>query len=474
MRQPYASLSSILLLGTACAGDDPAPGETTENTLTPCLEDAAVPVPTLTVGTEVQTVLIARWTTPTAERSRVTYTNGEGRERASLWEDAATTEHEHILWGLVPGSTVTARVEVESGPDTACGGAVDAQVGALPGGAPLASIDILEAEVDERGITAALVRTDDNRWIALYDEAGRTVWAWSIPPGLSIGTDTFRVRLAGDGRSLEYMTQAASADDIGSIVRVGFDGLAEPVVTVPGMHTDFVPLPSGGWGTLGWEVRTFTDDTGATRKLLGDSLLSVTAEGAVTELWNAFDQHAPDLNGQWGQGWYQPDPEVEDWSHVNSITWDDTAGDFLITATFNDGVYRISGLSGTEVWSIGRSDAMVTIPASSPSLLRAPHSVRVTDQGLLVFNRGDGSVPPDSCSNATEFTTGEQAAEVFHYSPESCPRVYYLGESRRHENGNTLSVFSSSGFIEEVDPSGTVLMRLSLTGGAAYGYIDEL
>ncbi len=56
-------------------------------------------------------------------------------------------------------------------------------------------------------------------------------------------------------------------------------------------------------------------------RYLADRIVEVSPTGALREVWNVWDHYTPDPSEDWSGGFYVPDPEVLDWSHVNAISY---------------------------------------------------------------------------------------------------------------------------------------------------------
>ena len=421
-------------------------------------------------NTAIGTVARVTWTTPEAVRSRAVYDNGNGVRRATPWDEPATA-HEHLAWGILQGAAYELSVEVEAPDGITCSDTVTGQAGALANDTPDVYADTPQVDLVDGGFTVLAAVDGISRWLIVTDESGEVVWSWHIDPSRLGVSQVEHAFLTADGRGIEFAGQAQGEGEPGVIATVGLDGELVSTVVVNGIHTSFVPLPDGGWGALGWEVREF-DDGGVPVKLLGDTILEVAADGTSRRVWGSFDEHTPDLSVEWLAGWYLPDPEVGDWSHVNWISYDPAGEDFLVTATFNDGVFRIDRATGAEVWSAGTSDAQVIVPRQEPPLLGRPRSVVATADGLLVFNRNKGSdASLQTCSQAVDLAiVGDDVSAERTYGSESCQLVSFMGDALRLPNDNTLTVFSSVGVVDQSAPDGSLVQRLTVDTETVFGF----
>lgn len=456
-------------VGLALAGCVPGPSPDSSDTQAEACPAAGIDAPVVET-TDIGTVARVTWSTPEAVSARVVYDNGDGVRRATSW-DEPTTEHEHLAWGVRPGAAYQVVAELQGSDGVTCSDVVDAEAGELTTGTPEVYVDAPNAELGASGFTVFPVVEDMDRWLVVTDEAGVAVWSWRIDPSRLGVSEVEQAFLAADGRGIAFLGQARGEAEPGLLATVGFEGEVVDKLSVNGVHTSFVPLPGGGWGALGWEVRSF-DDGGEAIKLLGDTIVEVAPDGTSRTAWSVFDAHTPDLSLDWMSGWYLADPEVGDWSHVNWISYDAAEDDFLVSATYNNGVFRVDRATGAEVWSAGTVDAQVIVPRVEPPLLGRPHSVVATEDGLLVFNRNKGSEASlSTCSQAVSLAVEEDAvSSTWGYGSEECQLVSFMGNAERLSNGNTLAVFSATGVIDEVTPDGTLVQRLTLDSGAVFGF----
>jgi len=253
-------------------------------------------------------------------------------------------------------------------------------------------------------------------------------------------------------------------------VGLGLDGSEGAAVPVPGIHTDFAYHPAGHAVALAYEVRDFDDGSG-TRRILGTQLVQVEADGSHQVLWSVFDHHTPDLREEWLKGWYTADPEVEDWSHVNGIGYDPAADLWLLTSTYNDGLFAVDAATGEERWSVGVVDADILFPAGGDQPLSAPHGVEPEDGHLLVYNRATTSNPACAYITALEVESGAGTlTELDRYTPPECLMVPFLGNVLPTVVGDRALIHSSAGLLELVSSAGERRGEWFTPIGEAFGF----
>ncbi|MES2639718.1 MAG: aryl-sulfate sulfotransferase [Myxococcota bacterium] len=451
----------MLLVLLACHA--PAPSIPDRATGTAAAETYAPgsPVEALEVALgEVPTVLHVRWRTSMPSVSTVTGTLGD--EQIVVTETTASTEHDVVLAGFPARAAVTVAVDVldEEGVDAE----TTVTTGALPAWVPDLTFTADVPEAAAGGFTVAALIDLTGGAPLIVDGAGRPVWAQDR---VTQGAIT-RARLSLDGAAVLYNGLPYSVDRPGTLTRVPLDGGAAETISVNGIHTDFVELPSGGYAALGWDLRTFGD-----RQILGTTIVEIEPDGASRVVWSVFDDFMPDLGFTYPSG-YAADDTVEDWSHINGLFYDAAEDDYYVTMTWIDGVARVDRGTGELVWTVSRHGGdFATVGAP---VLEQPHSVQRTAEGLLVFNRGYPQ-DRDTCSEAVELVLDEAAGTVtntMQHRSDRCLLVTYLGSAARLDGGNTLVSWSTAGQMDELTPEGELAWQVSAPVGAAFGFAERV
>ncbi len=436
-----------------------------EDVVSPVDPDTAVeappgPVEALTVElAAIPTVVRVRWHTEAPTRASVRGTTAD--TSVTVEEAALATDHEMLLVGFPARADVRVEVVVQEGGDGTA--EADITTGALPTWVPDLVYAASVPEAAEGGFTLASTVDLGGGGVVALDHAGRAVWAYERVEG-GVGPIS-RARLSLDRRSILYNDTPSATEPSGAIVRVPLDGGAVTTIRVAGMHTDFVELPGGAFVTLGLEYRMYD-----TRELAGETLVEVSPDGEARVVWSVFDDFTPDLSRTYTVATLDG-REIEDWAHINGVHHDPVTDDLYVTMTFNDGVARIDRGTGALVWWLADEGSDFT-RVGDTRLLRAPHSVETTPEGLLAFNRGDPT-DPETCSGATTIALDEDegtAEAVWTYTSERCLLVTFLGSAARLPGGNTLVSWTSSGQLEEVTADGEVAWRVNTSLGAGFGF----
>ncbi len=409
---------------------------------------------------EIPTVVWVRWRTaePSMGLVRATF----GADVIVVEEAAPATEHAVLVAG-VPENTMV-QVEVRSA--EALPATAEITTGDLPEWVPDVAYAADVPEQSAGGFTvASVIDLDGGGGVVALDHVGRPVWAHTRIDDKA-GAVT-RARLSLDGNAFLYASPSGGAEDAGAIIRVPIDGSAVTSVPTLGTHTDFVELPTGGYASLGWELRELDG-----RTITGDTIVEVSPDGVTRVVWSAFDNFSPDPSVEYPHN-YPGDPDAEDWTHINGIAYDAVEDDYYVTMTWNDGIARVDRGTGDLVWWLADEGSDFE-KVGDWRLVLQPHSVQRIPDGLLVFNRGDPA-DPETCSQATEILIDEArgtAQRVDGYASERCLLVVFLGSALQLPGGNMLVSWTSAGQIDEVTPDGALAWRVNTNVGSGFGFAE--
>ena len=410
------------------------------------------------VMSAIGTVVRVRWETAEPTRGHVLFGLPGDLSMTTTPETTKTKKHEALLLGLHASTSYEFQVFTETDGQVLCAEVDAVETGPLSPQLPPLHLTTSGSGAGGEGYTVVPVLTaQGGGYTVIVDREGEVVWYWN-KTGL-------RAYVTRDRSGVAFMWQAPNKDQNGAIHRVSFDGVVSPMLAVPGIHTDFVELADGTFAALGWEMREFE---GGTRKILGETIKEITPDGNVTVIWSIFDDLEPDLNKTYPTGFYGND--VEEWTHINGITFDETEGAYYVTSRHMDAVLKVHRETGLE-WVLSGAPGMgdFEVPVG---LIRGPHSVQRLEDSLLVFNSNYGN-----CSGAVELRLDADAStciSTWSYLADGCLSVNFLGNAQRLANGNTLVVSSSSGQIDEASPDGELLWKLNLGFGVAFGFGERI
>lgn len=428
-------------------------GDSDSPPVTECTEDAALLTGISVEVTDMPTVLRVTWSTAEPTDGAVVFWDS-ARAYTTALTGAETTEHEHLLVGMPASTEVSLKVVVGD----KCSPVTTATTGTLPSGLPPLSATVNDADAVD-GFSVVPVVTANTSFVSIIDSLGRYVWTKEI------SFVVYRARFSKDKTAVLYDISSSAIEIDGEIHRVSLAGEEEATYLIPGHHTDFVEADDGTIAALGWDIQEIEG-----RKFLGDILVEYAPDGTLTEVWNAFDHFEVDTSEQYPTGWYPGDLSVEDWSHANNLSY--AEDDYFITLSTNNAIVRFDRDTMAQEWAM---EDIFPTPDNPPEYFYNLHSAQyLGNDQLLVFNRGNYV---DICSSAQEYTIDPDAdtfVSTWSYTSEECYMVYYLGETRRLENGNTRIVWSTAGVIDEVDSAGNTLASYSLSLGAAFAFLDTV
>ena len=196
-------------------------------------------------------------------------------------------------------------------------------------------------------------------------------------------------------------------------------------------HHAFHALPNGNWLTLLEDWRKETN-------IIGDTIIELNDAHEVLWSWNTFDHLTPDTTG-----WDPEKVPVFDWTHINSVDYDEPSDTLIANARNTDAVYKIDKKTGDILWTLGRNgDLTYTGDTDTPWFLKAHGAEMLENGNIILFDNGDITEPNVRLwSRAVEYAIGEagKTAEiVWEYRGEEPFWAPYWGDADRLPNGNTL------------------------------------
>ena len=191
----------------------------------------------------------------------------------------------------------------------------------------------------------------------------------------------------------------------------------------------------------------------------GDSFIEVDFQGEILWEWDAFDYLSLDeYNSQW-IGY--PTSEQIDWTHSNSVFFDD-ANNIVYVSMRN--LSRITAIDYTTkeiIWNLGDSGFMDEVFFTEDFGFSHQHSAQITDEGnLLFFDNGRDNNPELSRCLEIEFNDNEDPELVWEYILPDSMLTLSRGECDRLLNGNTLISAGRTGNVIEVDDNDEIVWHL--------------
>lgn len=390
---------------------------------------------------------------------RATLTISDGMNTFTVTpKDGYATAHELMVLGLRPDRTHTVRVTVRDtkGLETVSE-AVEITTDPLPEDFPPIELRVSRPAKMEPGVTMMNffywpgfdIERDYGLFVAV-DAQGEVVWYYKTNhPG-----DELR-RLPNGNLFYQHGREGymVEINMLGDIVRQWHaTGVPKEVpegsiaVEVDTFHHDVDVLPNGNFLALSTEIREFEDyptrddrpdRPRATARVIGDLIVEFTRDGEIVKKWPLFDILDPYriaydslATGFWAVVFKEViDKPGRDWSHGNSIFYDERDDAMLVSFYHQDAVVKLDRKTGDIKWILGphanwkeRWQPYLLSPLDENHKWNYhQHSASYTPQRtVLMFDNGthgaspyDQKVPADeNYSRAVEFEIDEEKGTV--------------------------------------------------------------
>jgi hypothetical protein len=403
--------------------------------------------PSVVLDPEMSTIAHVWATSPTPSRAWVEYGADETYGSVSPVSSVGFI-HDIALVGLHPAQTWHYRVVTDMAGELVASEDATFDTGPLPEWIP--PFEITGGPVAEHTIFTWWSVVDMQSVVLIVDPAGEIVW-YQRPEQLAQG-----VRLSADGEALLYLDIGIGQDPDAALVRAPLDGSTPTRTPTPYAHHDFVERPDGSIGFLSAEVR---DVDGV--EVLGD-LLHVLEDGAITEVWNAFDSLPMVENGGFGQ-------RPIDWTHANGLAWSSGDATWQISLYWDRTVLAVDG-QGTRQWSFGGPESDWRL---SPESFHGPqHSPRWEGDDLLLFDNAYEEDRPRLSQYTFDHDT-RRATLTWSWQPPEAMAVRLMGDLDRLEDGSTISAWAEVEQLRWLGPDGSEQMRLQFDDDGMVGKLDH-
>jgi hypothetical protein len=257
------------------------------------------------------------------------------------------------------------------------------------------------------------------------DADGQVVWYYQTDSRIS------DFDILSDG-TISYMTQDSKLtviDMMGNIKKSWYarqrpEGIADSSVAVDALtfHHDATFLPNGNIVVLSSEWKEiadyYTSETNQqaarqTQKVMGDIIKEFTPDGAVVWEWKAFDHLNPYRIGYetFSQYWERRGfPGVIDWSHANTILYDEADDAYIINFRYQSALMEIDKKSREISWIFGEpsgwdaklQNKLIRLEGETAWFWHQ-HSPSLTPEGnILLFNNANYQARP--FDEATDMT----------------------------------------------------------------------
>ena len=201
----------------------------------------------------------------------------------------------------------------------------------------------------------------------------------------------------------------------------------------------------------------------------GDIFMEINKYGNEIWSWNTFDHfsineynpyYAEIYNG-WGE---------MDWTHSNSVTFDENSGAVFISARNLSRITKIDYETQNVIWNMGATEFMNETFFQEDHNFSQQHSVQILDNGNLLFFDNHRYLTPElSRCLEIEYDEINQTSEII-WQHELPMELFSgsRGECDRLENGNTLITAGRSGNTLEVTPNNETVWQINVSGVTSY------
>jgi hypothetical protein len=232
-----------------------------------------------------------------------------------------------------------------------------------------------------------------------------------------------------------------------------------PMLGVDSIHHAAIELPDGNLVLLSTELRFIDGYPTAgggktTYPVVGDVVVEFTRKGVVVGVWKVLDYLDPytytsGFNDTFWNNQYKVSGGVKDWSHGNSLFYDEQEDELIVSLRHQSMVIALGRSDGLLHWRFGEGG---DFSLEGPGEFQVwQHSAELTsDRTLILFDNGNIK-PGGAVSRAVEFDLGTKDAEA---GPWTAQQVWsfeddepffspVLSEVDELSNGNILVVDSS-------------------------------
>jgi hypothetical protein len=387
---------------------------------------------TPSISDKIGSVGIVEWTVDRPKLDQATIQFGlDTTYGMSAPVDLTEMNYRTLLLGMKFGHTYHFKIVATAGSEQCESADYTLDTGPLPNGLPTLTAQTMAPDKATGGFTIT------ERWgnntmgpSFILDKDWEYVWVY---PGED---DVIRTRMSFDGKAM-WMRNTAQTDGTGVVRRVSMDGLKEDRWELPHTTHDLAVIPDGHVGLVGHvagscdEILDFNPD-----------------DGTLTSLFNAGSTDGDTM------------------CHVNYLAY--FAGDdSFILSDYNASSLMKITRHGDFVWGLN-GDAS-TISGTSWVHEHGVHVLAPDD--LIVFSNGDGGAQKSLVFEFKLDLTAKTATELWRY--DASLNTTFGGDVQKLPNGNLLITYSSSGVIQELDPSRNIVQEVTFGIGSTLAYTER-
>ena len=232
-----------------------------------------------------------------------------------------------------------------------------------------------------------------------------------------------------------------------------------------GHHHDFIKSSKGTYFGMKKEMiyieNICNDNDPLFVNWLGDVFYEYDSSGNVIWEWHTNDHlEYLEFNPDFCEG---IDPNIVDWTHANSVFYDEKTHSVLISLRNISRIINIDYETGNINWQIGHEEFMDTVDYIIDFDFFGQHAAEVLDNGnILFYDNHSFEVPNISRCLEFEFDSSyTMFSQVWQFELDESLFGQFAGDCDRLDNGHTLITTGASGHIIEVDEENNIIWDIS-------------
>ena len=201
---------------------------------------------------------------------------------------------------------------------------------------------------------------------------------------------------------------------------------------------------------------------------LGDRFIEVDSSGNIIWEWSTFDflsldEYNPKWVDIWMAQWDFGGNPTFDWTHSNSVYYDEELDIVFISIRNLSRVTAIDYNTKQILWNMGVPDFMETVYFDDSFDFSHQHSVQVTnDKNIIFFDNGRDKIPELSRCVEISYNENLEAELIWEHILPAEMLTLSRGECDRLNNTNTLITAGRTGNVIEVNSNNETVWHLNV------------
>lgn len=285
-----------------------------------------------------------------------------------------------------------------------------------------------------------------------FDMDGEPVWFFDISSFNDYNFNAYEILPNGNLVGNSEYTPA------GFGYEVTFDGKEVFKTESYGHHHEFIKSSKGTYfGIIHenvWVLNLCEDPVNEYVFWVGDKFVEYDQDGNILWEWSALENlNHEDFNPEFCDS---PNPNSVDWTHANSIQFDEETQTVYISIRNFSRLISIDYETGNINWQIGQEEFMTDSNDVSVNFdFSGQHSIRLLENGHFIFFANNTYFNPQlsACIEFSVDTSFNEFTLEWEYTLPGSLFTHVRGECERLDNGNTLISAGYRGQLLEVDPN---------------------